>query len=56
MSIFEKFECPDCGAECRRDEVDVGVGYVCGPWVCTNPDCGWIEYDPYADLFAFQDD
>lgn len=37
--------CPKCGAECGRDEVDVGVGFVCGPWGCW--ECGWSEEAEY---------
>lgn len=34
--------CPNCGAECERDEVDVGVGTMpAGPWGC--PECHWVE-------------
>lgn len=36
--------CPCCGAPCQRDEVDVGVGTITGPWGC--PDCGWVEAQP----------
>jgi hypothetical protein len=32
--------CPRCGAACWRDEVDVGVGVMYGPWGCP---CGWSE-------------
>jgi hypothetical protein len=38
--------CEKCGEECERDEVDVGVGYVYGPWGCWQ--CGWSE-DPRYD-------
>lgn len=34
-------DCPQCGEECYRDEVDVGVGVIYGPWGCY---CGWSEY------------
>jgi predicted RNA-binding Zn-ribbon protein involved in translation (DUF1610 family) len=34
-------DCPDCGSECWRDEVDIGVGTMHGPWHC--PNCGWKE-------------
>jgi hypothetical protein len=33
--------CPQCGADCTREEVDVGVGLICSPWVCT--ECNWDE-------------
>lgn len=36
--------CPECGAPCDRDEVDIGVGVQCGPWGCF--DCGWTESHP----------
>ena len=40
-------KCPECGNdECERDEVDVGVGVIHGPWGC--PSCGWSE-DSYYD-------
>lgn len=35
--------CPQCGQECDRDSVDVGVGVIHGPWGCYG--CGWSEYD-----------
>lgn len=35
--------CPECGKECFRDHVDVGVGIMYGPWGCLA--CGWSE-DP----------
>ena len=38
-------QCPKCQTECDRDEVDVGVGVVNGPWGC--PRCGWSEYEEY---------
>lgn len=34
-------KCPECGADCWREEVDVGVGLVTGPWMCT--ECHWDE-------------
>lgn len=37
--------CPRCGSEVERDEVDVGVGYIYGPYGCM---CGWSE-DPEYD-------
>ncbi len=37
--------CPKCGEECHRDEVDVGVGVIHGPYGC--PGCGWSEDDEY---------
>ncbi len=39
--------CPECGEEdLHREEVDVGVGVITGPFGCLN--CGWSE-DPYFD-------
>ncbi len=38
--------CPKCSTPCHRDEVDVGVGIISGPYGC--PGCGWsedFEYD-----------
>jgi hypothetical protein len=37
--------CHKCGQQCHRDEVDVGVGIINGPWGC--PDCGWSEDEAY---------
>ncbi len=37
--------CEKCGEECCRDEVDVGVGVIYGPYGC--PYCGWSEYSHY---------
>lgn len=33
--------CPDCGQPLSCDEVDIGVGTMCGNWRCDN--CGWDE-------------
>jgi hypothetical protein len=32
-------KCPKCGEECDREEVDVGVGVLHGPWGCLNCGC-----------------
>ena len=37
--------CPECGTECGRDEVDVGVGTMYGPYGCV---CGWSESPEYS--------
>lgn len=37
--------CPKCGKDCCRDEVDVGVGVIYGPWGC--PYCEWSEDERY---------
>ena len=37
----ETMVCPECGEECERESVDVGVGYLFGPWGCMR--CGWSE-------------
>ena len=39
--------CPKCGSECWRDEVDIGVGTQYGPWNCEG--CGWSQEDELAD-------
>lgn len=36
--------CPKCKEECDRDEVDVGVGMIYGPFGCP---CGWSEWAEY---------
>ena len=36
--------CPECGSECGRDEADVGVGTMYGPYGCA---CGWSESSEY---------
>lgn len=28
--------CPKCGEECYREEVDVEIGVIYGPWHCPN--------------------
>lgn len=38
-------DCPKCGEECWRDEVDVGVGTIYGPYGC--PSCYWSERAEY---------
>ena len=40
-------KCENCGAECGRDEVDVGVGIIYGPYGCG---CGWSEDERYNIL------
>ena len=42
-------QCPKCSTECHRDEADVGVGIIYGPYGC--PGCGWSE-DPHYDRTA----
>lgn len=42
--LAEKCNCPRCGEEAWREEVDVGVGIIFGPWGCP---CGWSEYEEY---------
>lgn len=49
VARFMTVTCPKCGSgNVWREEIDVGVGYVRGPYSC--PDCGWAEYDPFASL------
>lgn len=36
--------CPNCGQPCGRDEADVGVGIIYGPWGCP---CGWSESERF---------
>jgi len=43
---MEDEKCPKCGEEMYRDEVDVEVGVICGPWGCGY--CGWSS-DPRYD-------
>lgn len=52
--MSNRMQCPKCGGECERDEVDNGVGMeACGPWGC--PDCHWVlESGTYLD--GFKDD
>jgi hypothetical protein len=38
-------KCPKCGTDCEREEVDVGVGVISGPWGCFG--CGWSENTEY---------
>jgi hypothetical protein len=37
-------QCPKCSEDCDRDEVDVAVGVIYGPWGCY---CGWSEDSRY---------
>lgn len=34
-------KCPQCNADCWRDEVDIGVGTQYGRWHCS--ECAWYE-------------
>ena len=36
--------CPLCGDNCMRDEVDIGVGTIYGPFGCS---CDWSESAEY---------
>jgi hypothetical protein len=45
MDMVEK-RCPKCNEECYREEADIGVGVIHGPWGC--PNCRWSE-DPNYD-------
>jgi hypothetical protein len=38
-------KCLNCGMDCDRDEVDVGVGVIYGPYGCNS--CGWSEAPEY---------
>lgn len=37
--------CLNCNEQCDRDEVDVGVGIIYGPYGCGY--CGWSESEEY---------
>lgn len=53
--MIDRFTCPKCGSECQRDEADIGVGTMYGPWGC--PNCAWSEapeYDNSIDLHIDQ--
>jgi hypothetical protein len=38
-----EMKCPRCDAELDYDEVDIGVGTMCGNYSC--PNCGWSPED-----------
>lgn len=38
--------CPGCGEEMSREEVDIGVGIIYGPYGCW---CGYSEYPKQPD-------
>ena len=42
----ESMVCPECEEDCYRDEVDIGVGTIYGPWGC--PRCGWSNSALYS--------
>lgn len=46
-ALAETKQCPNCGRPASRDEVDVAVGWVFGPWGCS---CGWSEDDDFNQL------
>lgn len=48
MDKPKKTRCPECGAECICDEVDIGVGMQQGPPYC--PDCGWDSQSDIPDF------
>lgn len=37
--------CPECNANCWREEVNVGVGFYCSSWQCA--ECSWSEDDGF---------
>lgn len=41
----ESCACPHCGEPCDREEVDVDVGVIHGPWGCAG--CGWSSDSAY---------
>lgn len=43
--MSESKACEKCGTPCDRDEVDVGVGVIYGPWGCSY--CGWSDDERY---------
>lgn len=52
--MIAPLNCPKCGAQCDRDEVDIGVGIQCGPWHCSNSWCGWSESSGDDVLIDFE--
>lgn len=44
----EKMDCPNCGQKnLGREEADVGIGIMYGPFGCG---CGWSEWPEYNQL------
>ena len=59
VSSFEmrptKYQCPQCGGECRRTVVHRFVeGFAVGPWQCTK--CNWFEPPKPMRLINMEDD
>ena len=54
MSSSETCDCPHCGEACDREEVDVGVGTVYGPWRC--PGCGWSAEEATEQIIRVKDE
>lgn len=45
---MDELDCPNCGAACEAEFVDIGVGEQrVEPWYC--PSCHWIEPQPDDD-------
>lgn len=44
VELARTMDCPHCRRPAHRDEVDVGVGIMCGPFGCP---CGWSESEEY---------
>lgn len=42
--------CPECGAYCWRNEVDVGVGIISDEWKCE--ECPWDEDQAFPMTLA----
>lgn len=50
-TMTEDGTCPRCGEkDLWREDADVGVGIIYGPWGC--PHCGWSESEEYDLKFG----
>lgn len=41
----KEMKCPKCNSTCERDNADVGIDWVDGPFGC--PNCDWSESAVY---------
>jgi hypothetical protein len=44
-SMIKIMKCPECGAACWRNEVDIGIGLYTDYWRCSR--CNWDELQNY---------
>lgn len=44
---MKQYKCPECGAECTQEKIDVTEAILLGLWSCQ--ECGWVQPEPPED-------